>query len=132
MLNLRSLIVVPCLLASPVLAEGAVQTWSCQSTRSCTADGTCVSDGQSVAFQLAPVDVQSDATGTYRITYEAVDTELTWLTYNGPLIWYPAQEEQDLLLFSGAENLIWQRLTLGPDGELSGSTTLFLTCDPPS
>jgi hypothetical protein len=132
MVDLRALTLLPCLLASPALAEGAVQTWSCQSTLSCSANGTCVPDAQKLQFQLSPVNVQSDATGTYRIAYDAVETELTWLTYNGPLIWYPAQDEQDMLLFSGPENLIWQRLMLGPDGELSGSTTVFLTCDPPS
>lgn len=114
------------LVALPQLAwaEGAVRVLDCKVTQVCDASGACEAESDDVSFRLAPENLHEDGSGTYAITYRAIQASMEATSEAGPFYWTMGSE-RNTLLASSETQFLWHRLMLDPT---PATRVYFLNC----
>jgi hypothetical protein len=106
------------------VAEGAVKTLQCTIERVCDAGGQCEAGSGEIGFRMTPVQLASDGSGSYTISYDDVETDMQAGSELGPFFW-KSVDERHVLLVSSETQWLWHTLTIEA---APAATVRFLEC----
>ena len=117
-------LIVLTLLPCTAWSEGAVRIIDCSITNNCDSGGACKTVTEKVIFRMEPMQIESDGSGYYKLSYRDIQAKMEALSILGPFYWI-ADKERDTLLISSENQFLWHRLRIDP---VPDATIHYLTC----
>jgi hypothetical protein len=114
------------LYASPLVAEGARETWDCRVTQVCDGAGGCAAAEGAVRFEVAPVETDAGGGGPVTVARDGGAAVIgARRTALAAITWSETADDEQALMLTGETSAVWSRLDL-----TTGTAAVnFLTCE---